>query len=430
MRQITKITRCKYLPIGLLYLMPLGISSICAAQETAQVPMTATQMDEEFPIPAPKQDSSDSYDLLVMAGKSIDHEAEGPPGAPAISPAEDLRKQRAFIEKNAQSLAMMREALQKPIVPPSGRDFYNLSALSGGGELRSLTRLAMQRNRVAAADKDWDKAINGALDIVQMGVITEKNANVIKMLMSSAIQNMGREDVWDWIEHSDAPTALRAAQRLEKLDAVAPTYADVMREENWTGLSELKGLLVSPEWKAFRGGDDKETAKYFGNEVDIKALHTFSDRDILRHYTQTMDAVIAQAAQPYTSQPLPIPAAADPLSAMTTSLYVTPQKDAPLVPLRASGEMARTGNRLLMVAFALQAFVKDNARYPEKLDELRGKYLQEIPVDPFGHNAPLIYRRQGESYLLYSVNEDGVDGGGTTTEDKPLEGDLVVGKFK
>ena len=445
MRQITKITHCKYLQVGLLCLMPLGISSICAAQETAQKSMTAAQMDAEFPIPETKQDSSDSYDLLVLAGKNIDFKDAGPPGAPPVSPQEDLRKQRAFVQKNAKALEMMQEALQKPIVPPTGRDFDNLSVGENDGALRNLARLVMQRNRVAVADEDWDSALNGALDIVQMGVSVGKSVGTLGMFNSASLQNMGRMDMWNWIEHSDARTALQAARRLEELDAAAPTYADIMREEKWSGLLRLKEWLASPDWQKLRQSDAKEIAKKIDNLAEreafltmMEALRKTSDRDILRHYTETMDAVVAQFAQPFQLKPATIPAPVDQFSAQFTSLYAGPQKEIAPLPRRAIWEKVRAGNRALLTALALQAFVKDNAHYPEKLDELRGKYLQEVPSDPFGADTPLIYRRKGESYLLYSVGPNGVDDGGVTIKAKDetrtdglnAEGDLVVGQFK
>ena len=424
MKPNTKITRCKYLHIGLLCLMPLGISSICAAQETAQVPMTATQMDEEFPIPAPKQDSSDSYDLLVMAGKSIDHDNEGPPGAPAVSPAEDLRKQRAFIMKNAASLETMHEALQQPIVAPAGRDFDELDL--GGGALRRLMRLAMQRNRVAAADKQWQVAFDGALDIMQTGIEIEKNAAVIGMLESVSIQDMGRADMWNWIEPSDAAAALSAAQRLEQWDAKTPDFVATMTEEKWSGLLRVEKFLTFPDWQAFRQAKAEDLAKFLQQGPEVKQLLQISDREILRHYLTTMDAVLAQAALPFSLNPDPIARAADPISDSGTSSYTDPKKRSSLVSSRAIMEKSRAENRLLMTALALHAFQKDNNRYPEKLDELRGKYLQEVPSDPFGADTPLRYKIEGEKYLLYSIGPDGVDNGGVAPKSAAPDKDGVV----
>ena len=436
MRQNRRISCCKYLQVALICTAPLSWLAICAAAET---PTLETLAAEEFAIPAPAQDSSDSYDLLVRAGKSIDKANPGTPGTTEkLSPEEDLRRQRAFTKKNAAALEMMQEALQKPIVAPSPRNVDVLSSMSNNAPIRELARLAMQRNRVFAADKQWKFAINGALDVVQLGIGIENNASVIGMLVGNAIQIMGRADVWDWIKHSDAETARDAAQRLEKLDADAPSFAMAMQEEKWAGLAQLKETLASPQWQKFRQGDDTEIAKAFDKAAAIKELRQFSDRDILRHYIATMDAVIAQAELPFNARPTPIVAAADPYSDMYTSSYTASNKNPLPFSFHGLAEGAHAGNRLLITALALHAFQKENGKYPEKLDELQGKYLQDVPRDPFSADAPLNYQRDGEKYTLYSIGADGVDNGGVPIEPKSeipagrvaADGDLIAGEFK
>jgi hypothetical protein len=70
---------------------------------------------------------------------------------------------------------------------------------------------------------------------------------------------------------------------------------------------------------------------------------------------------------------------------------------------------ART--RLLQTDLAILAFQLEHNRYPDRLDELVPSLLREIPVDPYC-DKPLIYRREGDEYLLYSAGPNGVDDGG------------------
>ena len=424
MRQNRRISPCKYLQIALICTAPLSWLTTVAADET---PATAqTLAADEFAIPATAQDSSDSFDLLVRAGKSVDRSDLGVPAAALkILSEEDLRRLRVFTKKNTAAVEMMQEALQNPIVAPSPRNVDVLSAMSNNAPIRELARLVMQRNRVFAADKQWKFAINGALDIVQMGIGIENNASVIGMLVGNAIQTMGRSDVWNWIEHSDAETAHEAAQRLEKLDADAPSFAMAMQEEKWAGLTQLKEALASPAWQKFRQGDNTEIAKAF-KAATVEKLRQFSDRDILRHYLATMDAVIAQAELPFDAKPIPIAASADPLSDMSTSSYTASRKIPLPFSFRSIAEKSRAGNRLLLTALALHAFQQENGHYPEKLDELRGKYLQEVPRDSFTANAPLSYQRDGDNYRLYSIGPDGVDNGGATFNSENNVGDLMA----
>ena len=67
--------------------------------------------------------------------------------------------------------------------------------------------------------------------------------------------------------------------------------------------------------------------------------------------------------------------------------------------------------RLLAAELALRCYQSEKSRIPARLDNLVTNYLSKVPPDPFS-GRPLIYRRQGTDWLLYSVGPDGVDDGG------------------
>ncbi|HEV3083944.1 MAG TPA: hypothetical protein VGY66_29445 [Gemmataceae bacterium] len=81
--------------------------------------------------------------------------------------------------------------------------------------------------------------------------------------------------------------------------------------------------------------------------------------------------------------------------------------------------------RNLHLAFLLAAYRQDHGRYPERLAELAPKYLVNVSGDLFS-GKPLIYRREGEGYLLYSVGRDGIDDEGRGYDDEPQGDDLSV----
>ena len=75
---------------------------------------------------------------------------------------------------------------------------------------------------------------------------------------------------------------------------------------------------------------------------------------------------------------------------------------------------------LARAAMALAAWKADHGAYPIKLDELAPGYLPEIPQDIFSLE-PLIYRRTGKGYLLYSVGCNMLDDGGRGKDDAEYE---------
>lgn len=63
------------------------------------------------------------------------------------------------------------------------------------------------------------------------------------------------------------------------------------------------------------------------------------------------------------------------------------------------------------VALAAERFRLANKRWPTSLEELRPRYLTEIPPDPFT-GKPLLYVPKEHGVAIYSVGPDGLDGHG------------------
>jgi hypothetical protein len=67
--------------------------------------------------------------------------------------------------------------------------------------------------------------------------------------------------------------------------------------------------------------------------------------------------------------------------------------------------------QLVETRLALELYRRENGQWPAGLKDLVPKYLAAIPADPFSTSS-LIYRRQDDRFLLYSVGPDGRDNGG------------------
>ncbi len=77
---------------------------------------------------------------------------------------------------------------------------------------------------------------------------------------------------------------------------------------------------------------------------------------------------------------------------------------------------------LTRTALALEAHRIEKGTYPDALTDLVPGHLAALPVDHFD-DQPLIYRRAGEGYVLYSVGANGLDDGGTS--DDRQTGDII-----
>jgi hypothetical protein len=63
---------------------------------------------------------------------------------------------------------------------------------------------------------------------------------------------------------------------------------------------------------------------------------------------------------------------------------------------------------------ACRLYKSRTGHYPETLDELVPGLLTEVPIDPFT-GKPLVFRREGEGFIVYSLGSNEKDDGGRST---------------
>lgn len=63
---------------------------------------------------------------------------------------------------------------------------------------------------------------------------------------------------------------------------------------------------------------------------------------------------------------------------------------------------------------ACRLYKSRTGHYPQTLDELVPELLTEVPIDPFT-GKPLVYRREGEGFIVYSLGSNEKDDGGRST---------------
>ena len=71
----------------------------------------------------------------------------------------------------------------------------------------------------------------------------------------------------------------------------------------------------------------------------------------------------------------------------------------------------RTDGRLLETLIALRIYKDEHGEFPDELKSLTPRYFKSVPFDPYS-GKPLIYKKQGDHFLLYSIGRNRVDDGG------------------
>ena len=129
----------------------------------------------------------------------------------------------------------------------------------------------------------------------------------------------------------------------------------------------------------------------------------YSKRSILHNNARYMDQLSANAKLPYASHHAPPIVPADPINKVVAPVFEQ---------ATFTGVENQAQNRLLLVTIALRGYFAERGAYPQLLNELAPKYLKKLPDDPLALNGTFRYRRDGKSYVLYSIGPDGMDDGG------------------
>ena len=378
---------------ALVLCLPLGVALFFNR-------INATPVVSIPPPPAPP--TPNGYDLYVAAALAtvritpeVDSASDAtPPTTPQARARQySLARKTAWLAANTKALALFDQAMKTPSLAPPQRSFKAVSPFYA--RLRQLARDKHIQSNARWMRGDANGALQSGLDTVQMGHDVRRGGVILPTLVGIAIGAIGRSMTGDTIDKISAPQAKAAARRLEALLARRWNLAQVTTEEKY--LSQAGMLEMFRE--NFRApGSGLVNAKDLTFARKLRML-TISKQQIMDDIGADYDRRIANARLPYTSRCTPAPAYNDP--------FLWPE----LTRLRPNDARDLVGDRFLMLRLALRAYRLERGAYPPDLRALVPGYLKAVPADPFGGGEPVRYKKQGQSYLLWSIGPDGRDDG-------------------
>jgi len=314
----------------------------------------------------------------------------------------------ALARKNAPIFATLRKGFQY--------EFREIPCYSVGTSLPDLKRYwqyLLRYRQVACSlqfdalarrlNGDWNGAVNDGLDGIRFGRDIPRGGITFGMFVGLGAQSICRSEIWQSIDHLNAGQARAATKRMEEVSAMHIPCTEALQEEQLAMQASLMEVFHKPNWRGELGRMD-----YTGDRFK-QALHQLArKRQIMQSYTRYMDAAIAYAKLPY---PAPKHVTAFPAHLLPRTFAVSLQE------LVFDDTLNETQNNLLTISFALRAYKVEHGQYPKALTELAPSYLHAIPADPFAANGTLLYKLNGNSYILYSVGPDGKDDGGKASAD-------------
>ncbi len=304
----------------------------------------------------------------------------------------------AWLKQNERAFQLLRQGFAYAYREPPQKGTPPPSHYAG---VRDFARSLAAESEARAARGDWKGATRSALDGLHLGYDIPRGAPLIGTLVGYAVQAYGRRSLQELLPHLDAATCRSAAREIEKLRAGRVPFSEVLQQEKWIVAANILGMMKS-------GAAQSLAFQISGYNAATKKPHfrLATRRRVMREFLAYMDALSASAKQPYSTASTPLP----PVDFLTGDLEPV------FTRARWNDARAETGASLVMTALALRAYQLEKGAFPEKLTQLVPNYLQAVPADAFGAGEGLRYKKQGSTYVLWSVGPDTVDDGGKAIE--------------
>ncbi len=297
-------------------------------------------------------------------------------------------------------------------------------------KLRQLARTGVWKSQLAAREGDLEQAFDMALTVARAGRHwQDPNKVIIEQLVGMAMGQLAYEEIGRLAGcASCSPALLESAQRqlqglyvdgyprvgfeserLSLLDTVQRVFTDGGPGGGHVIPYQLSGLVGmggsgqrvqdSVAWQAYWAG---QCLLHAGRDETLSVGKAFYDQLAAWARLTPYERKLRQEPDP--------------------DLFVEKLRSARFLLLRTllpsltkAVELSyrhKAEYEATVTVLALRRYRLDNGRYPERLDDLLGGYLDRLPMDPYSA-GPLVYRSTGDDFTLYSVAANFTDDSGT-----------------
>jgi len=178
--------------------------------------------------PLPHLPNPNGYDDLVNAAKLVSTNTAG-------YAKMSVYLLRPVVQGNAGALSLARDGLDKGCGVPVQYSQDGQRDVAGNyGKLRRLGEAFTAEGRLAELDKRPGAAVDSYVDLMRLGAATGHGGILNDAMFGSGIESLGATGLQKFVNQSDAKTCRETAASLETLDAVKPSWQDVLKQEdNW-----------------------------------------------------------------------------------------------------------------------------------------------------------------------------------------------------
>jgi hypothetical protein len=369
----------------------------------------------------------------------------------------DYPRMAAWLKANEKPLALTIEATRRthyfnPLVPTKndkGSSGLIGALLPGVQKCRELANALAGRAMLRLAEGKVEGAWQDLVACHRLGRLVSHGGTLIEGLVGIAIDNIAFRADLAFLERArpDAKSICGYLADLQKLPPLAPIADKVDLTERFAFLDVV--MLVDRDGikylEALSGGNATGGQEILGNAVlqgidwdpALKNANKWYDRlalamrvkdrarrqvrlnDLEKELKQTR-AKLSDA----NGLAKLVLGGSEGKGTVVGDVLITLMIPAVQKVQQAYDRVQQTQDNTLL-AFALEAYRRDNGSYPKELAALAPAYVDKVPADLFSGN-PLLYKPNDKGYLLYSVGVNGKDDGGRTYDDGEGADDLVV----
>ena len=344
------------------------------------------------PLPNPALPSPNAYDTwaeVVPAFKSLtsrEREALSDDATP-------VAEVRRILEPYREALDRLEPALGQPAVIP-----YDYTTADGGANTVypfQAVALWLAEARVFEADGRIAEAVDSALDAIQLCVDFASHGNGSDTLSAAGSQRTGTRWMVQRVEKLPAPVARRALERVNRMRPLWPTAEQVLQRDR---PQQLQFLYYA--WDEIdRERDSAARLRVWRRQIGAGVWSRRQGRALL---SRQLDALEAEARKP-TAQRVEPPESA----ALDETEHLVINNLSLLLAVDAGSFRLD----FLRLRLALRIHGLEHGAYPAALEELASLLDGDVPLDVFTGEA-LHYRRDGNTYRLWSVGPNGTDDDG------------------
>lgn len=337
-----------------------------------------------------------------------------PEGVAALSP----RQREDLLEDCGPLLEEIRQELA------GGWSAGGTTLLDRAAAAGRLARSAALYAECQLHNQRPDEACKTGLGVVELGRKLPGGGRVIEGLVGIALEAIGSRVVEQCISAMSEDGLAQAAEGLERLEPEIIPFGAFVRQE--------VGETAELRQEAFRrGGPVSRMAASFAIAFEQACGH----EDLFRAFMDGLQILFTRKDR-YIRQLMRCAHAA----AETLDRYGelptmrVPGVDLSMLPgCRLNFLRRDTVSALLRAQIAVRRFFLAHGECPARLEDAAEAFLPALPEDPFAREsgAPLLYRREGDGYILYSRGPNGKDEGGKWVpwQHWMKGGDMVAGRI-